>query len=271
MKMPKNQFKEWLNTRRKPVPLGTWMMTGSATVAEAMGFVGFDFLVMDMEHVPVDTNEAIDIMRALAGTPTTEVLARLPWNELVIIKRALDAGATSLMFPFIQNKEEAQFAVNATRYPVGDNGGTRGVAAVHRASRFGQYDDYMGQANDNICVVLQLETPTAIENMAEIASVDGVDALFIGPGDLAANMGHIGDIAHPDVQAALKAGLEKCHELGKACGIVGGNPELVCKYIEWGFDFVAIASDMSMMIARAKEQISAVRGKNEKISGGAVY
>lgn len=271
MNTPKNKFKEWFAERRKPVPLGTWMMTGSASVAEAMGFVGFDFLVMDMEHVPIDIKDAIDIMRALEGTPTKEILTRIPWNDPVTVKRIMDAGANSLMFPFIQTKEEAEKAVNSTRYPASGNQGIRGMAAVHRASRFGQYTDYFKVANENICVVLQLETPSALENMKEIASVPGVDALFIGPGDLAANMHHIGEITDPAVQKALEEGLKKCHELGKPCGIVGGNPELVKKYIEWGFDFVAIASDMSMMIARAKEQISAVRNEDKKISGGAVY
>lgn len=271
MDFPANPFKQWLISRRRPVPLGTWMMTGSPTVAEAIGYAGFDFLVMDMEHVPIDTNEAIAIMRALAGTPTTQVLARLPWNDIVMTKRALDAGATSLMFPFIQNEDEARTAVSSVRYPGCGVPGTRGVAAVHRASRYGHHADYLRHANESVCVVLQLETPEAIERMPQIAAVDGVDALFVGPGDLSASMGHIGDIAHPEVQAALKQAVGVCHDLGKPCGIVGGNPELVGRYIDWGYDFVAIASDLSMMLARAREQISAVRGKHLSVAGGAVY
>lgn len=271
MNTPKNQFKAWLSERRQPVPLGTWMMTGSAAVAEAMGYVGFDFLVMDTEHVPVDQVDALAIMRALAGTPTTQVLMRLPWNDPVVVKKALDGGAQSLMFPFVQNADEARAAVASTRYPLAGNGGTRGVAAVHRASRYGAFANYMNEANEQICVVTQLETPQAVANMEAIAGVEGVDAIFIGPADLSANMGHLGNIAHPDVQAMLKNAVATCNRLGKPCGIVGGNPELVGNYISWGYSFVAIASDMSMMLARAKEQIAAVRGRAEKVVGGAVY
>ncbi len=266
-----NEFKAWLKNKPEATPLGTWMMTGSDVVAEAMGFAGFNFLVLDTEHVPVEAAQVGNILRALAGTPTPNAVLRLAWNDPVMVKRALDGGATTLMFPFIQNKEEAEKAVASSRYPMNGNGGTRGVAAVHRASRYGAIGDYLQKANESVCVILQLETPEAIDNISEIASVEGVDALFIGPGDLSANMGHIGNIAHPDVQKALKAALEASHALGKPCGIVGGNPELVSQYIAWGYDFVAIASDMSMMLARAKEQISAVRGQAVKVSGGAVY
>jgi len=271
MNTPINHFKAWLKERRQPVPLGTWMMTGSASVAEAMGYAGFDYLVLDTEHVPVDQLDALSIMRALAGTPTTEILMRLPWNDAVVVKKALDGGAQSLMFPFIQNAAEARAAVASTRYPANGNGGTRGVAAVHRASRYGAIQNYLHEANEQICVVTQLETPQAVANMEEIAAVDGVDAIFIGPADLSANMGYLGDIAHPEVQAILKSAVATCNRLGKPCGIVGGNPELVGNYIASGFSFVAIASDMSMMVARAKEQIAAVRGCAVKVAGGAVY
>ncbi|CAH2602164.1 2-dehydro-3,6-dideoxy-6-sulfogluconate aldolase [Rhodovastum atsumiense] len=271
MDVPTNQFKQWLSQRRQPAPLGTWMMTGSAAVAEALGYVGFDYLVLDTEHVPVDQLDVGHILRALAGTPTREVLLRLPWNDAVAVKRALDAGAQSLMFPFIQTAEEARRAVAAARYPQDGNGGTRGVAAVHRASRYGAIGDYLRQANAQTCVVLQLETPEAVARMPEIAAVDGVDAIFIGPADLSANMGHLGGITHPEVQAALRQAVQSCTALGKPCGIVGGNPDLVGTYLEWGYAFVAIASDMSMLLARAREQIAAVRGRKLAIAGGAGY
>ncbi|TIC83404.1 HpcH/HpaI aldolase family protein [Crenobacter intestini] len=273
MTFPHNAFKEWMQARRKPVPLGTWMMTHSAQVSEALGFVGFDFLVLDMEHVPVDSADAVTIMRALEGTPTKggQVVVRLPWNDAVLVKRVLDGGATTLMFPFIQNAEEAKSAVASTRYPLNGNGGTRGCAAVHRASRYGAIGNYLQLANDSVCTIMQIETPEALANIPEIAAVEGVDAIFIGPGDLSANMGHLGNIANDDVRHALKAGVDAVHAAGKPCGIVLGNPEMVRWAIELGYDFVAIGSDMSMMLARAKEQIAAVRGVAAQQAAGGVY
>lgn len=268
-----NTFKSWLQQRRQPVPLGTWMMTGSPAVAEAMGYVGFDFLVLDTEHVPVDSADAISIMRALAGTPTREgqVVVRLPWNDPIIVKRMLDGGVHTLMFPFIQNAEEARQAVASTRYPLNGNGGTRGVAAVHRGSRFGAIPDYLKKANAANCVILQIETPEALSKLPEIAEVDGVDAIFVGPGDLSANMGHIGDIAHPEVKTALQHAVKVCHAANKPCGIVLGTPELVAEAISWGYDYVAVASDMSMLLARARDQIATIRGQTVQAAKGGVY
>ncbi|MGL6070243.1 HpcH/HpaI aldolase family protein [Craterilacuibacter sp.] len=273
MNLPLNQFKTWMQERRKPVPLGTWMMTASAQVSEAMGFVGFDFLVLDMEHVPVDSADAVTIMRALEGTPTKggQVVVRLPWNDPIIVKRLLDGGATTLMFPFIQNADEARSAVASTRYPLDGNGGTRGCAAVHRASRYGAIPDYLKNANDSVCTIMQIETPEALARIPEIAAVEGVDVIFIGPGDLSANMGHLGDISSEDVRHALKTGVEAAHAAGKPCGIVLGNPQMVRWAIELGYDYVAIGSDMSMLLARAKEQIAAVRGVEQQQTAGGVY
>lgn len=263
-----NQFKHAIENGQ--VQLGTWMMTGSDTVAEAMATVGFDFLVLDQEHVPVDSLDAVRIDRAIRGaSSTTTPLYRLAWNDVVLIKRALDGGATSLMVPFINNAEEARAAVEAAYYPPL---GKRGFAAVHRASMYGaKAADFVREANEEIAFILQLETPEAIDNIEEIAAVEGVTGLFIGPGDLSAAMGHIGNPGHPEVQAKIKEGVDKVKALGLPCGIVGGNPELANKYQEMGFSFVALGSDMSYLMARAKEQLAAVKGEELTISGGSVY
>lgn len=176
MTLPVNRFKQWLGGSK--VPVGTWLMTASPNVAEAIGFAGFDYVMLDMEHVPVDVPQAIAIMQAVAGTPA-ELVVRLPWNDPVMVKRVLDSGAQTLMFPYIQSVEEARQAVASTRYP---GRGFRGVAAVHRASRYGTVKRYLHEADREIGVVLQLETPEAIAALPEIADVEGVDALFIGPG-----------------------------------------------------------------------------------------
>lgn len=261
-----NPFK--LAITQGPRPLGTWMMTGSDTVAEAMATVGFDFLVLDQEHVPVDSLDAIRIDRAIrASNPATTPLYRLAWNDTVLIKRALDGGATSLMVPFVNSAAEARKAVEAAYYPPL---GKRGFAAVHRASGYGADPEFVRKAREELCLILQIETPDAIDAMEEMA-IEGVTGFFIGPGDMSAAMGHIGNPSHPEVQAKIREGLEKCQRLGLPCGIVGGNPELVNKYQEMGFSFVALGSDMSYLLARAREQLAAIRGERLNISGGEVY
>lgn len=265
MTLPVNRFKQWLGEPR--VPVGTWLMTASPNVAEAIGFAGFDYVVLDMEHVPVDVPQAIAIMQAVAGTPA-DLVVRLPWNDPVMVKRVLDSGAQTLMFPYIQNAEEARQAVASTRYP---GRGFRGVAAVHRASRYGTVKNYLQEAEREIGVILQLETPEAIAALPEIAEVDGIDALFIGPGDLAAAMGHIGDIRHSEVQDAIGEAVVGCRDHGLPCGIVGADPALVGEYIAKGFAFVAVGSDMSLMMGRAQEYLATLRGETSSNENNGVY
>ena len=258
MDLPVNRFKQAL--RGATPPVGTWLMSAAPAAAEALGCAGLDFLVVDTEHVPLDTAHTIEILRAIAGTPASAV-TRVPWNDMVMVKRLLDAGAQSIMFPFVQNADEARRAVSYTRYPPH---GVRGVAAMHRASRYATVPDYLRRANDEICVVVQLETPAAIEQLPAIAAVEGVDSLFVGPGDLSAAMGRLGDIAHADVQAALAHAARECRRLGKPCGIVGPNPEMVRRFLDYGYSWVAVGSDMSLMLGRAQEWAGQVRGHEPK-------
>ena len=251
----KNLFKRAL--KGGPVPVGTWLMSGAPSTAEALGVCGFDFLVLDMEHVPIGVPEAVHLLRAIATTPA-QALVRLEWNDPIVIKRMLDAGAQSLMVPFVQTPEEATRAVAACKYPPV---GTRGIAAVHRASRYGQDGDYLRSANDEVCVVLQLETRAAIARMAEIAAIPGVDAFFIGPGDLAGDMGELGRVAAPAVQDALRDAAAAARACGIPVGIVGPNPEMVGRLREWGYGFVAVASNLAMMTARAGELLATLAGK----------
>src|SRR5262245_26685863 len=187
MDLPANLFKRAIASGKTPV--GTWLMSGAPSTAEALGCAGFDFLVVDMEHVPIEVGGMIEILRTVAGTPA-QAIVRPPWNDMVMVKRAMDAGAQSLLFPFVQNAEEARRAVAYTRYPPA---GVRGVAAMHRGSRYGTTANYLKRANDEACVIVQIETPAALDKLEEIAAVPGVDSIFVGPGDLSASMGHIGD------------------------------------------------------------------------------
>jgi 2-keto-3-deoxy-L-rhamnonate aldolase RhmA len=183
-------------------------------------------------------------------------VVRLPWNETVMVKRVLDAGAQTLLFPFVQNAEEAMRAVAATRYPPE---GVRGMAGMSRGSRFGTAPDHFRAANRQIGVIVQLETPAALAQLDAIAAVDGVDAIFLGPADLSGAMGHVGNLTHPAVMDLMSQAARRCHALGKPIGTVGATPEVVAQYRAAGFTFVAIASDLALLMRSAQAAVAALR------------
>ena len=223
-------------------------MSGSEHLAEAYGLCGFDFLVVDMEHSPIDIPQAANILRAIATTPS-EAALRVPWNDKVYIKRALDAGAQTLILPYIESVSEAQQAVAASRYPTD---GIRGVAAVHRASRFGTTPSYLKNANQQICLILQLETEKAIEQLEDIAAIDGVDVIFIGPADLAANMGYLGNIDNANVQAKIKEAAERAKSIGIPAGALAPTPEISRKFLDYGFTYIAMGTDIGNTMASGR-------------------
>lgn len=234
-------------TRATPL-IGSWLMAANPIISELMATAGFEFLVVDMEHSPMDVPDMVSMLHALSGTKSTPVV-RLPWSDMVLVKRVLDAGAQTVMFPFIQNKAEAEAAVSFTRYPPH---GVRGVAAMHRGSQFGTVPNFLNDASKPLTVILQIETPEALAQLEEIASVDGVDAIFIGPGDLSTTMGFVGQINAPEVQAALKDAAQRCRAINMPCGIVGADSQTILTYQEYGFDFIAIASDLALLMNSAK-------------------
>ena len=254
-----NAFKQLLNQAAAggPKPVGTWVMSASPIVAEAVGLAGFDWAVVDMEHSPLDIGSLAQVLQAIAGTPMVPVV-RVPWNDMVTIKRVLDAGANTLLIPFVQNADEAKAAVANMRYPPQ---GVRGMAGMSRGSRFGTTANYFGTANAGICTIVQLETPAAITQLEAIASVEGIDALFLGPADLSGAMGHIGQLTHPEVMATMGDAVKRCHALGKPVGIVGGTPEVVAQYRALGFDYLAIASDLGLLMRGAQAAAAALRAQ----------
>ncbi len=261
MDLPVNAFKRALRAGR---PLfGSWLMSGAPATAEALGCAGMDFLVVDMEHVPVDTPQMVEILRALAATPAPSVV-RLPWNDMVMAKRALDGGAQTVMLPFVQDAAEARRAVAYTRYPPD---GVRGVAGLHRANRYTNVEGYLAHAASELCVAVQIETLSALANLPAIAAVDGVDTIFVGPSDLAASMGLLGDVGHPDVQAKLRLAGRLCREAGKPCGIIAGSPEVAAAYVDYGYTWIALGSDMGLMVGRAREWLGRVRGEAPRAQG----
>lgn len=246
-------------------PLGSWVMSASPMLAEACGHAGFDWAVLDMEHTPLDLAGLVSLLQATLGTPMVPIV-RVPWNDTVTVKRVLDAGATTLLFPFVQDEAEAARAVAATRYPPE---GVRGMAGMSRASKFGTVPDYLRTANAGQGVIVQLETPQAMARLEAIAAVPGVDALFIGPADLSATMGHPGELQHPDVVRAMEEAAKRAHAAGSRIGTVMGSEALVRHYRDAGYDFVGLASDLGLYMRAATTALQSLRSAGAtKVDGG---
>ena len=253
-----NAFRQLLGSSGAHPPIGTWISSGSPIVAEAMGCAGFDWGVLDMEHSPLDLMDLVHLLQAVSSTKMLPVV-RVPWNDAVVVKRVLDAGATTLMFPFVQAADEARRAVAATRYPPE---GVRGIAGVNRGSRFGTLANHVKTANQHVGAIVQLETPAAIAQLEAIVAVPGVDAVFLGPADLSAAMGHPGNPMHPAVLDLMSQAVQRCKAAGTPVGTVGGTPEVVAQYRATGFDFVAISSDLGLMMRGAQASITALRTRD---------
>ena len=232
--------------------LGLWNSLCSPIAAEALAQTGFDWLLFDSEHSPVEISGLVSILQAAAAGASHSVV-RVAWNDTVLIKRALDIGADTLLIPFVQNPEEAKAAVAATRYPPE---GVRGVAGRTRASGYGLRKDYLKSANNNICVLVQIETEEALKNLAKIAQTSGVDGVFIGPADLSASMGHLGNPEHPDVQLALKGAAVELGALGVPAGILAFDTDQAQRYLDWGYQFVAVGADLGLLVGGAKNLLS---------------
>jgi len=248
--LPRNTFKQALTHQQRQI--GLWCALTSPIAAEILAGAGYNWIVIDGEHAPNDIPLLVTQLQAMRGG-TAEPVFRVPWNDPVIIKRALDAGARSLLIPFIQNSEEARHAVAAARYPPL---GIRGVAVVPRANDYGRVQNYHRNAHLDTCVLLQLETRSALEQIESITAVDGVDGIFIGPSDLAADFGHLGNPKHPDVQAAIYDAARRIRAAGKSAGTLSGNLDDVEPLIEAGYNFIAVGSDVGIL-ARNAEQIAA--------------
>ncbi|QOV90397.1 aldolase/citrate lyase family protein [Humisphaera borealis] len=248
--IPVNPFKHAILAGR--VQIGLWANLCNPIATEVTAGAGFDWLLIDAEHAPNDVTTVIGQLHAMTGGTAVAVL-RPPWNDTVVIKRYLDIGVQNLLIPYIQNADEAAAAVAATRYPPA---GVRGVASIHRANQYARDKRYFSHANDNMCVLLQLETTEALNNLEAIAAVPGVDGLFIGPSDLAASMGHLGNISHPEVRQAIASAIVRIHQSGKAAGILAPLEADARHWLDLGATFVAVGSDLNLL-ARHTEQLAA--------------
>jgi 4-hydroxy-2-oxoheptanedioate aldolase len=246
--LPVNRFKRALREGRRQI--GLWTSLGTGTSAEILAGAGFDWLLIDTEHSPTELPMVLDQLRGMEGGTATPIV-RPAWNDAVIIKRLLDVGAQSLLVPYVQSAEEARRAVAATRYPPD---GIRGVAVVHRANRYGRVKDYHTRANAEMCVLVQVETRRALAELEAIAAVEGVDGLFIGPSDLAGDLGFLGNNRHPDAVAAFADACARARKAGKPIGILAPVEEDARRYLEMGFSYVAVGSDIGVL-RNAVEQL----------------
>ena len=248
--MPVNHFKHAIAAGE--LQLGLWSGLSNHVTVEVLANAGFDWLLLDTEHSPNELPMVHAQLQAISRGRAHPIV-RPPWNDTVTIKRYLDVGVQTLLIPFIQNAQEAVDAVAATRYPPL---GVRGYSAAARASDYGRVKDYPKLCEQQLCVLLQVETPHALANIEAIAAVDGVDGIFIGPGDLAASMGFIGQPTHPEVVAAIEDAVRHILACGKPAGILVGDEKLTRRYIEIGCSFVALGSDIGIL-ARGAEALAA--------------
>ena len=249
MELPRNPFKHAIRAGNQQV--GLWVSLASAYSAELVAGSGFDWLLLDGEHSPNDPPRILEQLQAVAPYPVTPIV-RPAWNDKVLIKRYLDVGVQSFLVPYVSSSAEARAAVEAVRYPPR---GIRGVAGTTRASRYGRIADYAKRAEDEICMLVQIETRAGLEDLDAIARTDGIDGVFIGPADLAAGLGHLGEIGHAEVQSAIKDAIGRIRACGKPAGILATDEPSARRYIEWGTTFTAVGLD-AMILARETEKLA---------------
>lgn len=246
MMLPQNRFKKALREGRQQI--GLWNSLPGPLASELLATCGFDWVVIDTEHAVTDIPDTLAMMQAMAPYRTHAVV-RPAANDPVLIKRLLDLGAQTLIIPYVQDAEEARAAVAAIRYAPR---GIRGVAGMTRATLFGQVAGYAARAEEELCLILQVETADALDRIPEIAAVDGVDGLFIGPADLAASMGHAGNSGHPEVVDAIERAIRAIRAAGKPAGILTLDPEFARRCIDWGTGFTAVGMDIALLAQAAR-------------------
>jgi 4-hydroxy-2-oxoheptanedioate aldolase len=241
MELQKNKFKQALKDNKPQV--GIWSSLSSHIVAEILAHAGFDWVLLDTEHSPNELPMVQSQLHAMTGG-TASAVVRPAWNDMVLVKRFLDIGAQSLLLPYVQTAEEARNAVSYTRYP---QAGLRGVAGSTRAAGYGRTKDYMKKAHEEICLLVQAETRKSLANLEAICEVDGVDGVFIGPNDLSADLGHLGNWQHPEVWKVMEDAAKRIRKAGKAPGILVGEADGQ-RCLDAGFLFVAVGADTGMLV-----------------------
>jgi 4-hydroxy-2-oxoheptanedioate aldolase len=249
MELPGNVFKHALKAAQAQI--GLWSSLSSNYSVEVIAGAGFDWILLDLEHSPNDLESLLAQLQAAAPYSTHPVV-RVPWNDMVAMKRILDVGAQSLLVPYVSTAEEARAAVSHIRYPPK---GVRGVAGTTRATRFGRVKDYARRAHEEICLLVQVETQAALNNIEAICAVDGIDGVFIGPADLHASMGYVGEIANPKIKPVIDDAIRRIRKAGKAPGILTPSEEDARRWLDCGALFVAVGADVGIL-ARGAEALA---------------
>ncbi|MCO8144113.1 aldolase/citrate lyase family protein [Rhodovulum tesquicola] len=245
MDNPPNRFKAALRAGHPQI--GIWNAIPQPMIAELLAGCGFDWVLVDTEHAPMEVRDVLPALQAIAAHPAASAVVRVAINDWVLIKRHLDQGAQSLMVPYVQSRQEAEQAVRAMRYPPR---GVRGVAGITRASRFGLIPDYIACAEQELCLIVQVETRAGLERLEEIATVEGVDGVFIGPADLAASLGFPGQAGHPEVVAAIEGAIARLAAVGVPSGILSTDAAFARRCMALGTAFTALGIDVALL-ARA--------------------
>ncbi|EXJ12581.1 MULTISPECIES: 4-hydroxy-2-oxoheptanedioate aldolase [Nitrincola] len=238
MELPKNRFKQGLNSGQPQY--GLWLGLPDNSAAEIAAVAGFDWLLIDGEHAPFDLRTIMSHLQALAPYDVAPIVRCVEGNT-ALIKQLLDIGVQTLLVPMVDSAEQAEQLVKAVRYPPE---GIRGLGtSLARAARWNQIPGYLQKANREICLIVQVETATAMDNLDAILAVEGIDAVFIGPSDLSASMGYVGDAGNPAVVASINQGLNKIRDAGKYAGLLCLDPSLAQNYIKQGANFVGVGVD----------------------------
>jgi 4-hydroxy-2-oxoheptanedioate aldolase len=248
MDLPVNTFKAALREGRRQI--GLWISFSDPDANELLAGCGYDWMMLDTEHTTAGPTQAAAFLRTIAPYPVAGIV-RPGWNDPVEIKKLLDAGAQTLLVPYVQSRHEAESAVAAVRYP---QKGIRGVAGLTRATRYGQVEDYARCASEEICLLVQVETREALDRLDDIASVDGVDGVFFGPADLAASFGHVGEPSNPEVKSAILTGIEKLRLMGKPAGILSLDQAFLREAAAAGAVFIAVDVDSALLQAAANRR-----------------
>ena len=253
MKTPINPFK--LALQKKQPQIGLWLGLADSYATEMCAGAGFDWLLVDGEHSPNDLRTILHQLQAIAAYPASHAIARIPMGHgnvgEMLIKQYLDLGVLTLLVPMVDTAAQATALVRAMRYPQNDaNGGKGGIRGMGgaRASAFGRNPTYTLEANAQVCLLVQAETQTALDNLDAIAAVEGVDGVIIGPADLSASLGHVGNPAHPVVQAAIEDAFKRIIKAGKAAGILTPDEALARHYLDLGATFVAVGLDTNLLV-----------------------
>ncbi|MGC5169135.1 HpcH/HpaI aldolase family protein [Microbacterium sp. DT81.1] len=245
-------FRERIAQSARPLA-GMWVCSGSPLVAEICAGAGLDWLLIDTEHSPNGLESTLAQLQAVAAYPTTPVV-RAPVGDVVTVKQLLDLGAQNLLIPMVSTADQAREMVAAVRYPPR---GVRGVgSALARAARWNRVDDYLGAADAHVSLYVQIETVAGVEAAADIAAVDGIDGVFVGPSDLAASMGLLGQQTHPDVEAAVMRTFDAVRAAGTPVGVNAFDPELADRYLGAGASFILVGADVALL-ARGSEGLAA--------------